>query len=227
MASSKLARRGAVGALDQPLPARQKRSQATTERLLEAAEDLLGEGGADAATLRAIADRAGVSLGIVYRRFPDKDAVLRAVYTRYFERVAAINAHSLANDRLQRTTLGQLVAALVTGMAEGFRRHRLLQRALVLYARTHPDAEFRKRAAALNAATFTDLQRVFQAHNGDIVHPHPEVAIPFAISAVASLLQDRILFHDVSSQPVLSQQELVAEATRMFLGYLAASAKRA
>src|SRR5215470_5942563 len=105
--------------LDQPLPAQQQRSQATTDLLLEAAEELLREGGADAATLRAIANRAVVSLGIVYRRFPDKDAVLRAVYTRFFERVAAANARGLATLRLRRAPAKRIVATLVTGIGEG------------------------------------------------------------------------------------------------------------
>jgi AcrR family transcriptional regulator len=205
---------------DQPLPAQQERSQATTEHLLEAAEELLGEGGADAATLRAIAERAGVSLGIVYRRFPDKDAVLRAVYTRFFERTAAANERSLARAKRRHVPIAQLATALVTGIAEGYRVHRALLRALVLYARTHPDAEFRKRAAALNAGTYAEVQRMFEAQRGDITHPHPEVAVPFAISAVAAMLQERMLFHDVPSQPALSQAELVNEAARIFVSYL-------
>lgn len=211
---------------DQPLPARQERSQATTEHLLEAAEHLLREGGADAATLRAIADRAGVSLGIVYRRFPDKDAVLRAVYMRFFERVAELNARSLASERLRRATIAQSARGLVAGIAEGYRVHRPLLRALVLYARTHPDAEFRKRAAALNAAAFADMQRLFEAHGDAITHPHPELAVPFAISAVASMLQERMLFHDVWAQPTLPQPELVTEAARMFLSYLGVRQRR-
>ena len=65
----------------------------TTERLLEAAESLLRERGVDAATLRAIADRAGVSVGIVYRQFQTK--------TRCFE---PSTRASLQESRPQRTS---------------------------------------------------------------------------------------------------------------------------
>src|SRR5579862_1666035 len=133
--------------MDAPLPALQQRSQATTEHLLAAAEALLAEGGDSAATLRAIADRAGVSLGIVYRRFPDKDAILRAVYTRFFSSVAATNERSLASARFQRASLAVIARTLVTGIAEGYRRHAPLLRALLLYARAHPSPDFRQRAA--------------------------------------------------------------------------------
>jgi len=43
--------------------------------------------GAEAATVPAIAERAGASVGAVYRRFPDKDALLRAVCERFLERI--------------------------------------------------------------------------------------------------------------------------------------------
>ena len=65
-------------------PAKQARSRLTVHRLLSAAEALLEHGGLEAATVPAIAETAGVSVGVVYRRFPDKDALLRAVYERFF-----------------------------------------------------------------------------------------------------------------------------------------------
>jgi AcrR family transcriptional regulator len=208
--------------MDEPLPALQQRSQETTEHLLEAAEELLRQGGADAATLRAIAERAGVSLGIVYRRFPDKDAILRAVYTRFFERFGATNTRSLSSDRFQRASLAEVAHTLVTGIAEGYRRHARLVRALLLYARSHPSSEFRERAAAHNARTLTVLQGIFDRHRPEITHPRPEVAVPFAISSAAALLQVRIVFNDTAAEPALPFAELVAEATRLVVSYLTA-----
>jgi len=206
--------------MDEPLPTLQQRSQETTERLLEAAEELLRQGGADAATLRAIAERAGVSLGIVYRRFPDKDAILRAVYARFFERFGATNTRSLSSDRFQRASLAEVAHTLVTGIAEGYRRHARLIRALLLYARSHPSSEFRERAAAHNARTLTVLQGIFDRHGSEITHPRPEVAVPFAISSAAALLQVRIVFNDTAAEPPLPFAELIEEATRLVVSYL-------
>jgi AcrR family transcriptional regulator len=218
----------AVAELDRPLPARQERSQATTERLLSAAESLLRDGGPDDATLRAIADRAGVSLGIVYRRFRDKDAVLRAVYARFFERVAATNARSLESGtaRLAHATIAQASAALVNGIAEGYRSHRPLLRALVLYARAHPSADFRKRAAALNADAYQGMQRLFEAQAAHVPAARREKAVRFAISAVAATLQEQILFPDSSAKLDLTHSELLAEATDMMTAYLGKSFER-
>jgi AcrR family transcriptional regulator len=213
-------KRRRTNGVDQALPARQRRSQMTTERLLEAAESLLRERGVDAATLRAIADRAGVSVGIVYRRFRDKDTVLRAVYTRFFAGIDAANRRTLASDRLRDATTLQILKAVVRGIGEGYRRHRTLVRALVLYARSHPDPVFRKRAMALNAAAYVRVHRLLLGRRREIRHPKPVAAVAFGLSAIAALLQERIVFGDVTALPIVSDGELIAEATRMLQCYL-------
>ena len=65
-------------------PTKQARSRLTLHRLLSATEALLEHGGLEAATVPEIARTAGVSVGVVYRRFAGKDELLRAVYERFF-----------------------------------------------------------------------------------------------------------------------------------------------
>ncbi len=189
-------------------------------RLLDAAEDLLREEGVEGATLRAIADRAGVSVGIVYRRFRDKDAVLRAVYMRFFEAIDAGNRRALARAAQQTATTEQILTMVVRGIADGYRTHRDLVRALVLYARTHPDAKFRNRARALNAVAYKRIQQLLLARRRRILHNNPKKAVAFAVSVVATMLQERILFNDVTALPPMSDRELVKEATQLLAGYL-------
>ena len=54
----------------------QARSRQTVTRILDAAAAIADEQGVDAATTRAIADRAGVSPPSLYRFFADRDAIL-------------------------------------------------------------------------------------------------------------------------------------------------------
>jgi hypothetical protein len=91
---------------------------------------------------------------------------------------------------------------------------------LLLYARSHPSSEFRERAAAHNARTLTALQGIFDRHRAEITHPRPQVAVPFAISSAASLLQARIVFNDTAPEPELPFGELIEEATRLVVSYL-------
>ncbi len=53
---------------------------AAKDRLYRIAIRLIGERGYEATTLRDIADEAGVSVGLLYRYFPSKSAVILALY---------------------------------------------------------------------------------------------------------------------------------------------------
>ena len=58
------------------------------EQLLEAARDLVAEKGAGVA-LEEVAQRAGVGIGTLYRRFPDRTALLRGVVVDALEQTRA------------------------------------------------------------------------------------------------------------------------------------------
>lgn len=61
---------------DKPLRADAERNRL---RILEAAHEVFGERGLRA-TLDEVAARAGVGVGTVYRRFPDRETLVRALY---------------------------------------------------------------------------------------------------------------------------------------------------
>ena len=61
----------------------QQRSRATVTRILDAAAALIDEAGVDAATTRAIADRAGVAYPSLYRFFADREEILDRLLERH------------------------------------------------------------------------------------------------------------------------------------------------
>lgn len=65
----------------------QARSRERLERILDAAEAVLGEVGYEAATMQAIAERAGTSIGSVYQFFPNKKVLIGAITERYIDAV--------------------------------------------------------------------------------------------------------------------------------------------
>ena len=65
----------------------QNRSQETVQKVLAATGALLARGlGADALTTAQIAAEAGVSVGALYRFFPDKQAIVDAIALAHMER---------------------------------------------------------------------------------------------------------------------------------------------
>jgi AcrR family transcriptional regulator len=58
---------------------RQARAQASVEAVVEAAAQVLEASGEDGFNTNAVAERAGVSIGTLYRYFPDKQAILLAL----------------------------------------------------------------------------------------------------------------------------------------------------
>jgi AcrR family transcriptional regulator len=59
------------------------------ERVLEAAQAVFNAGGPDA-SLEAVARRAGVGIGTLYRHFPTREALFEAVYRREVEHLAVL-----------------------------------------------------------------------------------------------------------------------------------------
>ena len=65
----------------------QARSAARLEALLDAAASIVDEIGFERLTTAMVAERAGASIGTVYRYFPDRIALLQALGARNFDRV--------------------------------------------------------------------------------------------------------------------------------------------
>jgi AcrR family transcriptional regulator len=66
-------------------------------RILAAAGELFAERGLGV-TLDDVAHRAGVGVGTVYRRFPDKDLLIDALFEQRIEAVCAVAEESLAQE---------------------------------------------------------------------------------------------------------------------------------
>ncbi|WP_186453994.1 TetR/AcrR family transcriptional regulator [Denitratisoma sp. DHT3] len=65
---------------------RQSRSKFTLDVILEAAEQLLRDGGVAAVTTRRVALRAGVGLSTLYDYFPNRDAIIIQLANRLMQR---------------------------------------------------------------------------------------------------------------------------------------------
>ena len=177
--------------------------------------------GAEAATVPASAERAGASVGAVYRRFPDKDALLRAVCERFLERIDAVNAMALEPELCGGLPAAALARRTVQGLVSGYRIRAGMLRALHLFAAQHPDPAFRKRVEEQSARTLDRIVETFRPVFGEIRHEDPELAVRAGLLAVTLAMRQLV----VTGKPLqgslrVPQAKLESEVQRMFLRYL-------
>ncbi len=100
---------------DNPLRNRpqQARSLKRFNHILDTAAELFEIQGYDAVTTNHIAAAADVSIGSLYRFFPNKEAVLEALIERYRESMQAIFPNDIAPPRAIPNILDELFANLV------------------------------------------------------------------------------------------------------------------
>ncbi len=77
----------------------QARSTARVNALLDAARDTIHEVGYELLTTAMVAERAGASIGTIYRYFPDRVAVLQALAARNRDRVIHAVTTRLHEDK--------------------------------------------------------------------------------------------------------------------------------
>ena len=97
----------------------QARSRERLRRVLDAADEVLAAEGPAAFTTTRVAEAAEVSIGSVYRFFPDKEAIVEALAVRYWSDFEDLVAGVAEADEAQ--PLDDPVGAVLEVLAAGFR----------------------------------------------------------------------------------------------------------
>lgn len=173
-------------------PPLQERSRASTDRVLAATEELLGERLLEELTLAEILERAGVSVGAFYARFGSRDGLVSPLHDRYDERVETIAARVLDPARWVDVPLEERVRSLVRYALMTYRRNHGLLRALVLEWRQHPEriTELQRQR---RATFFESIVQVLVGDGSEIKHPNPSAAAGFAFLTVGAVCRELLL----------------------------------
>jgi AcrR family transcriptional regulator len=206
------------------LPAHQARSRESLARLLKAAAEALNKDGLEGATIPRIAARAGLSPGTVYRRFPDKDALLREVCLRLLEENYRGTKKLLASEQWKKMSLVEMSRAAIAITLKGHHSHRGLLRAYLLFTLQHPDAAFVRKCEKLEWKTLHEVGELLLTHRSEIHHPDPESAVKLALLMLGIVALGIFILpqHANDYDRFLPDVEvrLNHELPRMFLRYL-------
>lgn len=200
-------------------PPQQSRSQETLSRILDAAERVLEEKSFSDATLAEIMERAGVTVGAFYRRFPDKDALLHHLDERFFTELRGHADELLDPVRWEAASFNRIIPQVAQIAVPLFRMRRGLLRTLFIRART--DAKIQASARELNGLFLSKLRVLAERRLSEIVHPNPFAAVDLGFRIFVGALRETVVFGDVwPDAPALSDDQLAHELARSYLGYL-------
>ena len=207
---SKTGKKNAPAAAPTSAPAhpapQQKRSRRTEDKLLSAAVQVLDREGLDRATVPRIAAEAKLAPASIYRRFADKDDLLRAAVLRMLESLHTANADGMLTQ-LVGSSLGETVEAVIAALLRQFRGHPQLLRALNRTIEADPASPFVKEIARRLSINFG---------------PDPERAARFALFSATGAIEMAALDPSSLWQVALplSEKAFAAELARQMLAYL-------
>src|SRR5438067_12817476 len=161
------------------LEPQQARSRESTRKLLKAAAEVLGQHGVEGTTIPRIAQHAGLTPGAVYRRFPDKDALLEAVVIGIVERQEQRLRIALTPDMARQIPLAVFAEQLVNNMLLSYRANAGLFRALRQFTQARDHTAFYRKVSRLEMRTWQYLVDLLLLRRKEVKHPDPKMAISF------------------------------------------------
>jgi AcrR family transcriptional regulator len=209
---------------EKTLAPQQARSRESLRKLLKAAAEVLGQHGLEGTTIPRIAQHAGLTPGAIYRRFPDKDALLETVIIGILERQDERLRTMLTPAMARQIPLAVFAEQFINSTLLSYRANAGLLRALRQFAQGRDHTAFYKKVTRLEMRTYQYLAELFLVHRKEIKHPDPQMAVSFALMVLTSTLVELIVVdHDLKNwQAVIPKddQSLKRELLRSFLRYL-------
>ena len=169
----------------------QARSIESTNRMLDAAESLLREGGPRAITVEAVIERSETSMGSFYARFGNHYGLLEALHERYLEVVIQEDLFERLERAISEPDLASAVQAFVETSFVMNYKHRDLSAFFMIF--NNDDRAMREMGAEMSRALADLLHRLVKAHRTVVSHKNLRAASDFATLLIAGIALDTLL----------------------------------
>ncbi len=201
-------------------PPQQRRSRESLERVLRAGEKLLAQHGYDGFTIAEVSRTAKVSVGSVYGRFENKDALVYEIHRRMLERMLPpTEADALAVEDAAQMDLRGAVEHAVRRLADSTDAERPLLRAFMLRGAVDPRIAGPGSAASKTAGRA--FKAVIAARGDEIGHADPELATDVVYRMVYDVLTRHVMYGPTfESDTGRTWEELVDELIEAAVAYL-------
>ena len=204
---------GARRQLDPRKQPRQRRSEETRRRILDAATHVFGEYGYDGGTTNRIAQHADISIGSLYQYYPNKDAILLELATRHLESGVELDDRHRGQD--SSPSLRDVITAMVRNSIENHRADPEFLRVMMEQA---------PRSGELMAKV-AEVKDARVAHLRDIMARSSEVAIDDHDTAALLVVSTiELVVHQLAAGPApIDPERLETQLIDMLSRYLVAT----
>ncbi|MEH0574452.1 MULTISPECIES: helix-turn-helix domain-containing protein [Streptomyces] len=196
-------------------------SRRSQQDLMQAGYTLLEEGGVDALTVAAVAERAGMAVGSIYRRFGDKEGLLLAIQHAFTENLQAEIRQRMSVDRLRLLRDPAVaIAEAVGAIIDSFQAHEALLRVFLLLGTRH--AAVRREGSRVSVEGNRHFAEALR--HTPVAHPDPEAGLDFAFRLVYATIAHRITQGEfLESERPLPWNELRSHLQTAVVSYLLGS----
>lgn len=164
----------------------------SSERILRAALEVIGDRGLGAVSMDELADKAGVSRATLYRLFPGKPALFTAVVHAYTPLDPVIDVLNEREEEAPEVVLPEVARAIYRAVYAGGEDRTGLMRALFAeVTRLSPDTEEATRETVAKVAGAMARYMVAQMSAGRLRQMHPLLAIQSFIGPIFFHLMTR------------------------------------
>lgn len=200
---------------------RQRRSRETFERLLDAARDLMAEGGIEAVTVQDVISRAGAGAGSFYARFEGRETLIRYLHEQEWGQGERWWGQFLEPSRWDGWPLPALVGEIARVLVRTHFAREPVLRALWTRAVSRPADGIMERTAEWDASFVESVAALLMERRDEIRHPNPDRAARLAAFQLLTTLRGHLFFPDsLVLDGHFPLEELILELTRSVLGYL-------
>ncbi len=187
----------------------QARGAQRIARILDAAAEVIGEVGYDAATTVLIAQRAHTAIGSLYQFFPNKDAIVQGLLERYHDDLRAVYT-AILTPELPHLPLPVMLDRIIDPLME-FELGRRGFMTLFIGMPTSPDL-----ARPVKAMTDEVVQRIAGIFIARLPGIDPKVARRYS-TVVVHITK---AFLGMANPPVMERADLITELKAALLRYL-------
>ncbi len=195
--------------------AQQDRSRLTQERVIAATQNLLTLRPFHEISVAEIAQEAEASVSSIYARFPNKEALLGALYERHASSQREMVDQLLPLDRWHGVPLGEILRQTFPLIVAGYRAKQGLMRAFLEQAAN--DVRFRETWTEVGDHIIFRVTELVMSRPAEVRHSDPQRGVECILGIVFSTLAHQIQMHQIDKPEM---DELTDELIRMMLRYM-------